>query len=118
MGKIWKEKFDPKKHQDQMDSFGHIGLAEFTKDNLREAWVYFVQECNFTFTFLDLGQAKECLEYFSKKIHARTRVNLGSSDHWEVQRWYERLPGHLKSEKERAKIVKALKKLIDNENLT
>jgi len=99
-----------------MDSFCHIGLSEFTKDNLCEAWVYFVQECNFTFTFMNLEQAKECLEYFSLKIHPSTRVDIGAADHWEVQRWHERLPGHLKSEKKRTKIVKALKKLIDEES--
>ncbi len=115
MGQIWKEKFDPDKHQDKMDSFRNIGLTEFTKDNLREVWVYFVHECNFTFTFMDLKQAKECLAYFSEKIHSSTRVNIGFADHWEVQRWYERLPGHLKSKKNRAKIVKTLKKLIGDE---
>ncbi|MCP4160406.1 MAG: hypothetical protein GY760_10055 [Deltaproteobacteria bacterium] len=77
MGKVWKERFDPLKHQDKMDSFRHIGLLEFTRDNLREAWVYFVEECNFTFTFMDLEQARECLDYFSKKNHLSTRVEIG-----------------------------------------
>jgi len=99
MGLVWKEKFDPEKHQDQMDSFGHIGLAEFTKDNLREAWVYFARECNFTFIFMDLYQVKVYLDYFSKKIHPSTRTDIGAADHWEMQSWFERLPGRLKSKK-------------------
>ena len=115
MGKVWKEKFDPIKHQDQMDSLGHIGLAEFAKDNLREAWVYFAHECNFTFIFMNLDQVEDCLDYFSKKIHPSTKTDIGAADHWEMQRWFERLPGQLKSEKNRLKILKVLQKLLDLE---
>ena len=81
MGRIWKEKFDSKKHQDKMDSLFHIGLKDFTEDNLREAWVYFVKECNFTFIFMNLEQVKDCLSYFSKVIHPSSKIDIGSADH-------------------------------------
>ncbi|HEX9918020.1 MAG TPA: hypothetical protein VGA87_02570, partial [Pyrinomonadaceae bacterium] len=49
-----------------------------------------------------------CMDYYSRKIHPSSRIDIGSADCWEMQRWYERLPMYLREEPKRQKVVKAL----------
>ena len=81
--KIWKEKLDPSIHKDFM-SYNSIGgqTLEAPKDNLIEAWVYFVTECNFTFQFMCIDKISECIEYVSKKIHPSTREDNDGVEHY------------------------------------
>lgn len=55
-----------------------------------------------------------CLEYYSEKIHPSSRRSdtLGG-DHWEFQRWFERLPMYLSEAPKRQKVVKALAKALE-----
>lgn len=104
MAKIWKEELDSSRHQNKMD-----GPAD-CRPNLSFApqLVFFVRVSSFTFEFHSLKQIEECLEYYSQKVHPSSRVIIGAADHWEAQRWFERLPMYLLEEPKRLKVVKAL----------
>lgn len=104
MAQIWKEKFDSARHQNKMDGV----VAHHPEINFVPKWVFFVSVCSFTFEFHTLNQIKECLAYYSQKTHRSSRIDIGSADHWEFQRWFERLPMYLLEEPKRQKVVKAL----------
>jgi hypothetical protein len=112
--KLWKEPFDPARHQDRMDSFGHVGHATDPHRSLRPHWIYFAEVAGFTFVFMSLDQVRECLGYFERRLHPSSRVDIGAADHWEMQRWYDRIPGHLKSDRDRPNVVRALKALLSD----
>jgi hypothetical protein len=111
MPQIWKEKFDWTRHQNKID-----GLPRETgkSSNLIPQWVYFVSVCSFTFEFHSLDQIKACLDFYSKKIHASSRRDIGAADHWECERWFERLPMYLQEESKRGEVCKALTRAIKN----
>ena len=73
-----------------------------------EPFVYFVRLCSFTFEFHSIMQIKACLDYYRQKVHPSTRLNMGAADHWEMQRWFERLPMYLLEGSKRLKVMKAL----------
>ncbi len=108
--RIWKEKLDSKKHTDYMSSSWIGGMSvKKNKNNLVTEWVYFVQECSFTFQFVSLDQLDECIEYFSLKVLPSTiKQGIVLEHYW--QRWFERLPKGLVAKKKKEKILKALKK--------
>jgi hypothetical protein len=61
----------------------------------------------FTFHFFSVAQVRDCLAYYSQKVHPSSRAPLGAADHWELQRWFERLPMYLLEEPKRVKVIKA-----------
>lgn len=67
-----------------------------------------VTVASFTFQFFTMHQVRDCLAYFDRKTHPTSRQSIGSADHWEAQRWFERLPMYLLEESKRKKVVKAL----------
>jgi hypothetical protein len=80
--------------------------------------VCMVDVCGFTFIFHSLSQLRLCLDFYSLEHHPSSRLpvydeNLGG-DHWEAQRWFEKLPQYLLEKPKRAKVVTALKKAIDD----
>jgi hypothetical protein len=109
---IWKEPFDSDRHQDRMDSVGHRAYAADPHGSIRTHWIYFAKVASFTFEFMSLDQVRECLVYFEQRLHPSSRVSPGGADHWEVQRWYDRLPGHLKSDRDRPDVIRSLKALL------
>ena len=58
--------------------------------------------------FFSIRQLRDCLGYFEQKIHPSSRLPIGGSDRWEIQRWFERLPMYLQEDAKRTKVVKAL----------
>jgi hypothetical protein len=79
----------------------------------REVW--YVRVCSFTFEFQTLEQLEACLGYYSQKVHPTSMVpeaRLGGCDHWEAQRWFEKLPMYLLEEPKRKKVVLALEKAV------
>ena len=76
--------------------------------NFVPKWVYFVRVCSFTFEFHSVAQINECFQYYSRKIHPSSRLDIGGASSWEVQRWFERLPMYLSEEPKRKRVVKAL----------
>jgi hypothetical protein len=104
MAKIWKEEHDPSRHSNKMDAPVKYGPQ---MGGLSQ-WVYFVRVCSFTFEFHSREQIETCLEYYSKKIHPSSRIDIAAADSWEVQRWFERLPMYLLEEPKRQQVAEAL----------
>jgi hypothetical protein len=110
MARHWKEELDPSKHRDFMRGYQDAGgvAVDTPKDNLLEAWVYFVQVAGVTFQFVSTDQICEALRYFEKKVQPSSReYNNGLERFW--QPWFCRLPPGIRSEAKRIKVVKALK---------
>ena len=109
MAKAWKEEFDPLRHSNKM---WVVDAVPYPKASFVPRWVFFVRVCSFTFEFHSLKQIEACLEYYSQKIRASSRLpgynERDYGDHWEAQRWYEQLPMYLLEEPKRQKVVKAL----------
>ena len=66
----------------------------------------------FTFQFISVKQIKDCLSYYEQKIHPSSRLSTSGGDHWELERWFERLPMYLLEDAKRIKVVKALQKAL------
>lgn len=71
----------------------------------------------FTFIFHSVEQIRVCLDYYQRKVHASSRLPVYTEclggDHWECQRWFERLPQFLVEEKTRNAVVSTLEQAID-----
>ena len=74
--------------------------------------VMLVTVASFTFRFISKEQISDCLAYYERKVLPSSMQPIGSADHWEIQRWFERLPMYLLEEPKRAKVVKALKRAL------
>jgi hypothetical protein len=75
-----------------------------------------VEVCGFEFIFHSVMQAELCLDYYSRKVQPTSRLpvhteNLGG-DHWETQRWFEKLPMFLLENSKRERVIKALTRAI------
>lgn len=108
MARFWKEPYDWTRHRDRMYGFDTPVNEYYKAKSLIPYDVYFVNVCSFTFEFHSLQQIEACLEFYARKIHPGGRVNIGGADHWECERWYEKLPMYLLEEPKRKKVVKAL----------
>lgn len=71
-----------------------------------------VTVASFTFQFASLDQIRDYLAYYERKTHSSSMEPIGAADHWEVQRWFEKLPMFLLEESKRLKVVKALKRAV------
>jgi hypothetical protein len=79
--------------------------------------VYFAQVEGFTFEFHSVDQVRACLDFYRRKISPSSRVSsseIGSADHWEMQRWFERLPGELRRDSKRTRVVAALEQAVES----
>jgi hypothetical protein len=75
--------------------------------------VLMVSVASFTFHFVSVQQIRDCLAYYERKTHESSRISIpGDLDHWETQRWFDRLPMYLLEEPKRAKVVKALNRAL------
>jgi hypothetical protein len=75
-----------------------------------------VEVCGFQFVFHSLMQVELCLDYYSRKVQPTSRLpvhtqNLGG-DHWETQRWFEKLPLVLLENSKRPKVIAALQRAL------
>ena len=78
--------------------------------------VCLVTVCSFTFIFHSTEQIKMCLGYYRAKHHPSSQLpfntqNIGG-DHWEAQRWFEKLPKYLLEKPKRQKVIKALEQAL------
>ena len=76
--------------------------------------VCLVEVCGFQFLFHSLMQVELCVDYYSMQIQPTSRLpvhseNLGG-DHWETQRWFEKLPSFLLEKSKRPKVIAALQR--------
>jgi hypothetical protein len=103
MARIWAEPFS-----------GQSGppIEYWGATTRRPANVLMVSVASFTFHFFSVVQIRDCLDYHGQKLHASSRVPVAAADHWEVHRWFERLPMYLLEEPKRVKVVKALERAL------
>jgi hypothetical protein len=118
---IWKEAHQPKrKGLAQHDAAPTPLMYEFPSppalpQTLLPQETWFVRACSFTFAFHSREQLEACLAYYRRKIHPSSLIpaeTLGGGDHWEFQRWFERLPAYLLEEPKRKKVVAALSRAL------
>lgn len=114
MARIWK-----KPYAEVRDEHLHLFiLADQTHKRIE--WVYFVQVCSFTFTFVSVEQIAEYLQYYSHRIKPSSRgpefgdwpEHSWAGDHGERQSRFAKLPLYLYSESKRQKVVKALERAL------
>jgi hypothetical protein len=98
----------------EVDGKYQYDLDYSPKDPLIETWVFFVSVCQFTFQFLSLRQIEICIEHIERKMPPRRTPRRGSADVWEILRWYERLPAGLLKERNRPKLLKALRTALES----
>jgi hypothetical protein len=117
MARITIEEFDATSHGNPM---WYIDDAQRERHNRAPTLVPYkvclVDVCGFTFVFHSLLQLRLCLEYYSQDLQPSSRLpvydkNLGG-DHWESQRWFEKLPQYLLEKPKRSKVVAALTKAL------
>lgn len=117
MARIWFEDYDWTKHRNPMGS--EVGTPAGIEHHVRAPsierhLVTFVRVEGFTFEFHSAEQIQACLEFYSQKTLPSSRVDMSqkaeanSWAHWESQRWFDRLPGGLRRESKRTRIVQAL----------
>jgi len=113
--RIWKERFDSVQRGGLPDARPDVTEAirrHWTAPTLIPHEVVFVSVCSFTFRFDTQEQLERVLQYYEQRIVPTSRLPesaLGGADHWEVQRWFEKLPFFLREEPKRLKVVKALR---------
>ena len=113
MARISIEDFDSMRHRNPMC---YIDDAQRERHERAPTIVPYkvclVSVFGFTFVFHSLTQLRLCLEYYSIEHQPSSRLpvydkNLGG-DHWETQRWFEKLPQFLLEKPKRQKVVVAL----------
>jgi len=115
MAQITIEDFDPLRHPNPMsyvdnaqaERSAHVGKLVPYK-------VCVVSVCGFRFLFHSVLQLELCLEYYRLEHRPSTRLpvhtGLYGGDHWETQRWFERLPQRLLEKSKRPLVVAALER--------
>ena len=115
MARISIEDFDAVRHPNPMqwvdnlqaDRSAHVG-------NLLPYKVCVVHVCGFRFLFHSVMQLELCLDYYRLEHRPSTRLpvhtGLYGGDHWETQRWFERLPQRLLEKSKRPVVVAALER--------
>src|SRR3954447_9878771 len=111
MARIWKEKYERDRHRN------HMPFPPNTSSDpgLDPRWVICVDVCSFTFEFHSVAQIRACHAYFAARVHPSSRLPFNSQnygDHWEAQRWFERLPMYLLEEPKRIRVRKALERAL------
>ena len=117
MARVWKEQRSGH-WSESFDLHGYHGLPghDVSPDpKLVPVWTYFVEVCGFTFRFGSVAQIEAVLEYYRQKLHPSSRLPDSDwlrAEHDVAQRWYERLPGYLREEPKRVRVVKALERAL------
>ena len=112
MARIWTEPYRSDRHSAPIEYWGTTD-AHLRAPTLIPKDVLMVSVASFTFQFVSVMQLRDCLSYFEQKIHPTSRRSVpGDIDHWESQRWFERLPMYLLEDVKRRKVVTALQKAL------
>jgi hypothetical protein len=117
MARITIENYDPLRHRNPMC---YIDDAQRKRHHraptIVPCKVCLVTVCGFTFTFHSMLQLRVCHEYFTRVHHPSSRLPVYSGDyggdHWETQRWYEKLPQYLLEKPKRTKVIAALNRAL------
>jgi hypothetical protein len=74
--------------------------------------VCIVEVYGFEFVFHSVMQIELCLDYYLRKTQPTSRLPVHTQflggDHWETQRWFEKLPMFLLEKSKKAKVTAAL----------
>lgn len=117
MAKISIEDFDRTKHPNHMWYIDNEQLTRYEHTGgLTPYKVCVVEVRGFQFIFHSSMQVELCLDYYSRRIHPSSRLpvykeNLGG-DHWETQRWFEKLPLFLLENANRQKVIATLERAL------
>jgi hypothetical protein len=117
MTSIAIEDYDPSRHRNPMMFVDNVQAERRAHGGRLEPYrVCVVRVAGFEFIFHSATQLELCLEYYRCKILPSSRLpvhtqNLGG-DHWETQRWFERLPARLRTEPIRQEVVDALERAL------
>ena len=117
MPQIVIEQFDVNRHPNPMRWVDDSQRQRHQRSpNLVPYSVCLVIVKKFTFIFHSVEQIHVCVDYYRREHHPSSRLpvyteNLGG-DHWETQRWFDRLPQQLLDKKNRPAVVKALEQAI------
>jgi hypothetical protein len=98
VARIWTEPCNAGRHTRPMD---------YWRDPVPKN-VMLVSVASFTFQFFSTQQLRECLEFYQRKTHPSSRLDVRGGSHWEFQQWFDRLPMYLLEDAKRQKVVKAL----------
>jgi hypothetical protein len=117
MARITIEDYDWQRHRNLMS---YIDDAQYKPHRRAPTLIPYkvclVIVCGFTFVFHSLAQLRLCLDYYSQEHHPSSALPLKQQnyggDHWETQRWFEKLPQYLLEEPKRVKVVSALRKAL------
>ena len=113
MSKILVEDYDPARHRNPMQFVDSAQAKRRQRGgNIVPYRVCIVRVTDFEFIFHSVVQLELCLDYYRMPLLPSTRLpvhteNLGGDQH-ETQRWFERLPGRLRAEGVRRKVVSTL----------
>ena len=116
MAQIWKEERDGH-WSEHFDLHGYQGLPPHDvspNTKLVPVYTYFVRVCGFTFKFGSVAQLGPVLEYYQQKTRPSSRraTKHYAFEHDVCQRWFERLPGKLREEPKRQKVIQALERAL------
>jgi hypothetical protein len=117
VARVWKE-WRSGHWSEAFDLHGFQGLPghDVSPDpKLVPVWTYFVEVCGFTFRFGSVAQIETVLAYYRQKLHPSSRLPDSRwlrAEHDVAQRWYERLPGYLREEPKRVRVVAALERAL------
>jgi len=102
----WKEPLDVERHRDYVSGAQDAGGV--TVDcSISDGWVYLVRVCGFTFSFANLDQLREAIQYFGQTVHPGRRSPGRHLEHY-WQRWFERLPAGLIGGSKRTRVRRGL----------
>ena len=116
MARITIEDCDWQRHRNPMSYIDNAQCEKHRRTpTLIPYKVCLVSVCGFTFIFHILTQLRLCLDFNSQKHHPSSALPMKNSgcDHWETQRWFEKLLQYLQEEAKRVKVVCALKTALD-----
>ena len=117
MAKIAIEDFNQKAHPNPMWYVDNEQFNRYRRSaGLTPYKVCVVEVCGFQFIFHSAMQLELCLDYYSRQTRPSSRLpvykeNLGG-DHWETQRWFEKLPLYLLENAKRPKVVATLERAL------
>ena len=118
MPRIQIEDYDSAHHANPMQWFDDTQRKRHQKaPTLVRYPVCLVTVKGFTFVFHSVEQIRLCLDYYSRKIRPSSRLpvyteNLGG-DHYETQRWFDRLPQFLLENGTREEVVSSLQAAVE-----
>jgi hypothetical protein len=112
VARIWTEPYQSGKHCTPIEYWGTVD-PHLRAPTLIAKTVLLVDVASFTFQFTSAAQLRDCLAYYERKVQPTSRRQTSDHiDHWEAQRWFERLPMYLLEDAKRKKVVAALQQAL------